>query len=92
MLFLVRMDVAFPETMTSANRLELQQQEKRYSVELQRTGTICGIWRVVGEYANYSMFDVPNNNKLHDVLSGFPMFDYMDIRVFPLAKHPNAIE
>ena len=50
------------------------------------------IWRVVGEYANYSIFDVDDHDELHTILSGFPIFNYMDVKITPLAKHPNALK
>ena len=49
------------------------------------------MWRVVGEYANVSIFDVESNDALHELLSGLPLFPYMDITVTPLAKHPSSI-
>lgn len=47
---------------------------------------------MVGEYSNYSVFDVADNDELHTLLSGLPLFPYMAIKVTPLAKHPSAIE
>ncbi|TCN32713.1 muconolactone delta-isomerase [Kribbella orskensis] len=38
------------------------------------------IWRIVGEYANVSTFDVDNNDELHDLLAGLPLFPYLDIQ------------
>lgn len=90
MLFLARMDVVFPETMDSATKADFQVREKEYSGNLQREGLMKGIWRVVGEYANYSIFDVDGHDELHEILSRFPMFPYMNVKVTPLAKHPNA--
>ena len=54
-------------------------------------GTWPHIWRIVGEYANFSIFDVESNDALHELLSGLPLFPYMDITVTPLAKHPCDI-
>ena len=90
MLFLARMDVVFPESMDDATKADFQVQEKEYSGNLQRQGIMKGIWRVVGEYANFSIFDVDGHDELHSILSGFPMFPYMNVKVTPLAKHPNA--
>ncbi|MCR8674936.1 muconolactone Delta-isomerase [Micrococcus sp. HG099] len=91
MLFLARMDVTFPETMTDETKAGFQAREKEYSGDLQRRGVMKGIWRIVGEYANHSVFDVDSHDELHAILSGFPMFPYMKVRVTPLATHPNAI-
>ena len=58
---------------------------------MQRSGRWPHLWRVVGEYANVSIFDVESNDALHDLLSGLPLFPYMDITVTPLATHPSSI-
>lgn len=92
MLFLARMDVTFPESMSDEAKADFTAREKEYSGNLQRQGTMRDIWRVVGEYANYSVYDVADNDELHAVLSGFPMYPYMKIKVTPLAKHPNSIK
>ena len=38
------------------------------------------------------MLDVESVDELHELLSGLPLFPYLDIRVTPLARHPNAID
>ena len=47
---------------------------------------------MAGRYANVSIFDVGSPDELHEIVSGLPLFPYMDIRVTALAKHPSAIE
>lgn len=91
MLFLVRMDVRIPHDLPATQVEEIKAKEKAYSQELQRDGRWQSIWRVVGEYANYSIFNVESNDELHQLLQGLPLFPYMDIHVTPLAKHPSAI-
>jgi muconolactone D-isomerase len=49
------------------------------------------LWRVAGQYANYSVLDVESNDELHTLLSSLPLFPYMAIQVTPLAQHPSAI-
>lgn len=90
MLFIARMDVHFPESLTPEMVADFQAREKEYSGKLQDQGIMRAIWRVVGEYANYSIFDVDDHDQLHDILSSFPMFKYMNVHVTALAKHPNA--
>jgi len=46
---------------------------------------------VVGQYANYSIFDVSGNDELHELLAKLPLFAHMSITVTPLAKHPSRI-
>lgn len=91
MLFLARMDVNFPTDLDSETMADFQAQEKAYSGNLQEKGIMKAIWRVVGEYANYSIYDVDDHDELQAVMAGFPMFKYMDVKLTPLAKHPNAL-
>ena len=92
MLYLVRMDVHLPADMPAAVADEIKAREKAYSQDLQRNGKWPHLWRVVGEYANYSVLDVESNDELHTLLSGLPLFPYMKIHVTPLARHPSKID
>lgn len=91
MLYLVRMDVRLPNDMPSDEAEALKAREKTYAQELQRDGRWRELWRVVGEYANYSVFDVDGNDELHALLSGLPLFPHMHISVTPLATHPSRL-
>lgn len=91
MLFHVRMDVHIPHELDPDTRAELVAQEKAYSQRLQRSGKWLHIWRIVGEYANYSIFDVDSNDELHQLLSSLPLFPHMNIQVTPLATHPSDV-
>ena len=91
MLFLIRMDVAIPRDLPVDQANDIKAREKAYSQDLQRDGRWKGIWRVVGEYANYSIFDVQSNDELHQLLQALPLFPFMKIDVTPLATHPSAI-
>ncbi|MFM0436198.1 MULTISPECIES: muconolactone Delta-isomerase [Paraburkholderia] len=91
MLFHVRMDVNFPHDVPAHVADEIKAREKAYSQELQRSGKWRHIWRLAGEYANYSIFDVDSNAELHDILTALPLFPYMKISVTPLCRHPSSI-
>ena len=91
MLYLVRMDVKLPDSLPKSEIEKIKSTEKEYSQNLQRAGKWLHLWRVVGEYANYSIFDVQSNDELHEILSGLPLFPFMKIAVTPLAKHPSKI-
>jgi muconolactone D-isomerase len=91
MLFHVRMDVRIPHDMDPAVKADLVAREKELAQEVQRSGRWPHLWRVAGEYANVSIFDVESNDALHEVLSSLPLFPYMDVTVTPLATHPSDI-
>lgn len=92
MKYLVRMDVSIPRDMPEEERNDTVAREKAYSQQLQREGKWPEIWRVVGEYANYSIFDVESHDELHQLLQGLPLFPFMKIEVTPLAVHPSDIK
>jgi len=92
MLYLVHMEVNIPSSVSEQEATKIKSLEKEYSQNLQKSGKWPHLWRVVGEYANYSIFDVEGNDDLHTILSGLPLFPYMKIQVTPLAKHPSSIK
>jgi muconolactone D-isomerase len=91
MLFHVRMDVHIPHDMDPDVRAQLVAREKAYCQQLQRSGKWPHIWRIVGEYANFSIFDVDSNDELHTLISALPLFPYMRVHATPLARHPSDL-
>ncbi|KQP13647.1 muconolactone Delta-isomerase [Pseudorhodoferax sp. Leaf267] len=91
MLYLVHMIVNIPSTLAPEEAARIKAEEKAYSQRLQHEGKWPHLWRVVGEYANYSVFDVESNDALHDTLSKLPLFPFMQITVTALARHPSSI-
>jgi muconolactone D-isomerase len=92
MLFLAQMEVRLPPDMPAERVEQLKAAEREYSQAAQRDGRWPHLWRVAGRYANVSVLDVESVDELHELLSGLPLFAYLDIRVTPLARHPNAID
>ena len=91
MLFHVKMTVKLPPDMDPAKATKLKADEKELAQRLQREGTWRHLWRIAGHYANYSVFDVPNVEALHDTLMQLPLFPYMHIEVDGLCRHPSSI-
>ncbi len=91
MLFHVRMDVCIPHDPDSQHIDKLRLDEKARGLQLQRHVTWRHLWRIVGEYANISIFDVESPDKLHQILTSLPLFLLMQIKVTPLCHHPSSI-
>ena len=85
-------DVHLPRDVSPQEADKLKADERDYAQRLLRDGKWMHLWRIVGEYANYSVFDVASNEELHEILSGLPLFPYMKIVVTPLAPHPSTIQ
>lgn len=92
MLFMVEMDVHLPPDMELQRTEELKSNEREIAWQLQRDGRWLHLWRVAGRYANVSVFDVQSPDELHEIISGLPLFPYMDVRVTALARHPSRLE
>jgi muconolactone D-isomerase len=91
MLFHVRMDVKLPLDMPLDVAEQLKATERARFQELQRSGVWRHIWRIVGQYANVSIFDVDSPAQLHEYLTSLPLFPYMQIEVMPLCRHASSL-
>ena len=91
MLFHVRMNVNLPVSMPEDQAAALKQTEKELAQRLQTEGKWRHLWRIAGQYANISIFDVDSVDELHTLLTSLPLFPYMQIEVMPLCRHPSSI-
>jgi len=85
------MDVLIPNDMDADKVAELKATEKALSQELQKQGKWRHIWRLAGEYSNFSIFDVESNEELHDIMMSLPLYPYMKVEVTPLLRHPSSV-
>ena len=92
MLFHVEMTVNIPFNLDKDYVNVLKEKEKAYSQDLQRKGKWVDIWRVVGKFANVSIFNVESPAELHDILSNLPLFPFMEMKVTSLCQHYSAIK
>jgi len=92
MQYLIKMDVYPPKDMPEEEFNKIKAVEKAYSQDLQKKGKWPHIWRVVGAYSNYSIFEAESNDELHAMLQGLPLFPYSTFQVTPLATHPSDIK
>jgi muconolactone D-isomerase len=85
------MDVRLPHDMPADKADALKTTERERAHELQKAGKWRHLWRIAGQYANVSIFDVSGAQELHDILSTLPLFPFMEITVSPLCRHPSSI-
>jgi len=91
MLFKVSMTVRLPHTMAKDEAERLKATERDVAQALQHSGKWRHLWRVVGQYANVSIFDVDSPAELHQLLQTLPLFPYMEVNVEALCRHPSSI-
>lgn len=91
MLFMVRMDVNVPPDYDPEAFEQLKIIEKARAEGLQREGKWRHLWRIAGQYANVSIFDVVDAAELHAIMLSLPLFPFMNTEVTALCRHPSAI-
>lgn len=91
MLFHVKMIVQLPQDMAPEKAAQLKASEKELAQRLQREGKWRHLWRIAGQYANYSVFDVSSIDELHDTLMQLPLFPYMAIEITAMCRHPSSV-
>lgn len=91
MLFHVEMLVQLPSEMPQDAAAKLKEEERELALQLQKAGKWRHLWRVAGQYANVSIFDVESPDELNDILFSLPLFRFMTVKVTPLCQHPSAL-
>jgi muconolactone D-isomerase len=91
MLFQVSMTVRIPHDMDPKKVGELSALEHQRAADLQREGKWLHLWRVVGSYANLSIFKVETPDELHAILESLPLRPFMETQVSALCRHPGAL-
>jgi len=92
MLFHVNMEVRIPPGADPDKIKQLGALEHERASKLQLQGKWLHLWRVVGKFANVSVFEVESPAELHDILSSLPFYPFMKVEVTALCRHPGAVE
>ena len=89
MEFLVRISIATPEAMPTAEIDDLRRQEALRATELATAGLLVRLWRVPGEWANWGLWSVVDEAALTEALDSLPLRPFMEIEVLSLDPHPS---
>ena len=92
MLFHVKITVRIPHSADPERIKLLGAQEHERARELQQQDKWVHLWRVAGQYANISVFNVESPAELHEVLNSLPLYPFMEIEVTALCHHPGSLE
>ena len=88
MRFLLNIRVELPGEWTQEKRADLVRRETEAAVALMHRKVLRRIFRVVGQQANFSIWEANTPEELHAVLQSLPMYPFMTITVTPIIKHP----
>jgi len=70
----------------------LRAAERGRAEELRADGILKRLWRVPGRWATVALYEAPDATALHEALTSLPMWPHTDVRVEPLATHPQEKE
>ena len=89
MEWLINMTVR-PPAGTSEEEIAARSQAEADAVALlAKSGSVLRVWRIPGQWANWSLWTFPDATSLHAALSSLPLWPWAEITVHPLAAHPN---
>ena len=88
MLFMVRIKVELPGEMDPGKVKALGDAEAERAIELIQAGRMRKVWRILGERANFSIWEADSLEEFHSDISSLPLHPWMTVDVTPIIKHP----
>ncbi|MBI4190972.1 MAG: muconolactone Delta-isomerase family protein [Betaproteobacteria bacterium] len=88
MLFMLKIAVDLPGDWPKEKLEEIMKTESARSMQLIKEGKLKRIFRIVGQRANFSIWEADSPEELHATLTSLPLNPYMHVSVYPIMKHP----
>lgn len=88
MRFMLNIRARLPAEWTAEQRGELSRRQMEAAVELMRRKILRRTFRVVGQSANFSIWETDTLEELHATLESQPMYPFWTITVVPIIRHP----
>ena len=88
MLFMVNIEVSIPAELPQSVKDDLRTRENARAMELIKSNKMRRIWRIVGQVANFSVWEADSLEEVHANIGSLPMYPYMKVSVTPLIQHP----
>lgn len=87
MEFLAEVRITLPSSLGAEELEDLRTRERARGKELWQAGVIKRIWRIPGKKHVLAIYEAADATELQEIFETFPMYQYMDIDVRPLAGH-----
>jgi muconolactone D-isomerase len=88
MQFMVNIEVSVPADLPQKDKDDLRRRETDRALELMKANKLRRIWRIVGQVANFSVWEADSLEELHANLGSLPLYPYMKVTVTPVIQHP----
>ena len=69
---------------------EINKNETARSMQFVKEGKLKRIFRIAGQRANFSIWELDSPEQLHATLTSLPLHPYMDVTVWPIIKHTTT--
>ena len=90
MQFMVNIVVRLPGDWPKEKLDPLVAAETARGMQCIKEGKLKRIFRIVGQRANFSIWETNTLEELHATLASLPMHPYMDVSVHPIIKHSTT--
>ena len=90
MQFMVNIVAHLPGDWPREKVEQLANSETARGMQCIMEGRLRRIFRIVGQRANFSIWEAASLEELHATLSSLPMHPYMDVSVHPIIKHSTT--
>jgi muconolactone D-isomerase len=90
--FLVEFDVDVPDGTPETEVADRQTAEASAAAKLAEDGHLLRVWQALvapAESRVLSLYRAESETELNSLLQALPLYDWMRIKVTPLAPHPN---
>jgi muconolactone D-isomerase len=87
---MVRIVVRLPGDWPEEKVQALAAAETQRGMQCIEAGKLKRIFRIVGERANFSIWDTETLEELHATLASLPMHPFMEVAVHPIIKHTTT--
>jgi len=88
MQFMVNIEVTVPADLPQKDKDDLRRRETDRALELMKANKLRRIWRIVGQVANFSVWEADSLEELHASIGSLPLYPYMKVTVTPVIQHP----
>jgi|AntAceMinimDraft_11_1070367.scaffolds.fasta_scaffold10099_2 muconolactone D-isomerase len=89
MLFLVRIDIDVPASVSVDRVKELTEAERQRAAELAAAGSLQRLWRDPTRWANWGLWDAPDEVALLATIGTLPLRPFMTLAVHPVTNHSS---
>ena len=96
MLYFARFELTQPGGMSTEQFLTHWYEEAQVAAQVQATGVVKGLWKVIGQRVALAVLDLPDHDTVDRALMGLPIFRSMGggvkVEVLPLRAYEAFAE